>query len=184
MSTDYPGIPTVARRYWRDYTIAVSAAVLLLFFTGAVAAFAVNVLLPGSEWFLFISATGLVFHFAALFLKDVWRGEYEPEQTTYSSAGEMLALIIVVGTFLSTLLLIGTYGAHLIAYSLGMHPAIAAFVAAYYPVADILLMRRKHHTPGAIALIGSVLVINTAINIHHSVIEVLPVVGKRHRPHS
>jgi len=184
MSAEYPGLPTVARKYWRDYLISAGAWALVTAFTGAAGALIVLVLLPEALWLYVVAAVSLGLHYAALFVTDVWRGEHEPNQTTFSSPVMLLALVIVVGVMMSAVLLFATWLGYVAETFLGA-PAILAFgLAAYYPVADVLVMRRGFYTLGAVAILATVVVIDTVINLRQATLETLPVVGKRRRPQS
>lgn len=182
MSTHYPGLPSVARHFWSQYLSAVIAMTTMLVFTGAAGAVALLYLAPSGIYFFLLGVVSLILHSAALFVKDVWKGEYEPNQTTFASATALLSVIVILGVFLSTILLIGTAGSLLISGLLDMPTIVAAGVAAYYPVADLSLMRREITTPGALVFLGVVVVINAVFDIHRSVVESLPVIRRARRP--
>lgn len=184
MSNEYAGLPAVAREYWRDYFVAFTGTFTLLLFTGSVTAVLVISFQPEAIWYFIIASTSFVLHFSALFLRDVWVGDYEPSQTTYSSARDLLAAISVIGTWFTVILLIATYGGYLSANLFDIPFLLTAGFSAYYAVVDTLLIRRGLYTPGAVTLLVTIILMNTAVNIHRSVIDALPVIGKRQGPHS
>jgi hypothetical protein len=184
MSTEYPGLPSVARGFWYIYLLALAGGLTLLTFTAAIAAVVVLIFTPEAGWFLLIASVGYLLHSAVLLVNDIRTGEYEPSQASYSSAKEIMAVILLVGVYQSTVLLIGTGGAFLIESTLAWPAVVAVAVAAYYPVADLLLMRQGVKTPGAIAFLAVLIAVDAILNIHQSTVNVLPVIGKRRRPQS
>lgn len=183
-SVTYPGLPTVARQYWQAYANTVVAIGLVLLFTGAAGALAILTFLPAAKWYFAIAAAGLIVHAAALFIRDVARGEYDPSQTTFSTASQLLVVVVLVGVFQSTILFFGAVSGYLLATTLGWPVIVAAGAAAYYPVLDLVLMRREWYTPGALAFVAVTLAAATLFNIHQSVLDAIPLVGKRRRPQS
>jgi hypothetical protein len=181
MSTEYPGLPRLARSYCRAYLASIGAWALFIAFTGAVGALLVLALVPEALWLYIIAAVSLVLHYAALFIKDVWQGEYEPGQTTFSSPVMILALVIVVGVMEATVLLLATGIGYIAGTYFGASTIVAFGIAAYYPVLDTVILRRGHYTPGGMAMMVSILVIDTVINLRQAAFDVLPVVGKRRR---
>ena len=184
MSTQYPGLPTVATQYWRQYTKATAGIGAMVLFTGALGALSVFTLVPDAKWFLVFAIVGIIVHTAALSLRDLRRGEYDPSQTTFSTSAEVVAGFILLGVYESTLLIIGTGLAYWLSATIGVPFIFAAAVAAYYPIADVLLIRREQKTPGYLAMLVVALLMGTMVNIHISISEALPVIGKRRRPQS
>lgn len=184
MSAEYPGFPAVAKQYWRDYALATLGFAISLVFTGAVGALAIVTLLPAATGFFVLAAVSLVLHWGALFIRDVYSGEYEPNQTTFSSTTALFATIVIIGVFETVLLLIASVGGYAVSELLGGPALVAGAVAAYYPVSDIVLATRGWKTPGKIAAIATFLVVNTVLNIHRSVVDVIPIFGTRRRPQS
>lgn len=184
MSVEYSGLPSIARRYWNDYSYAVLAMATLILFTGAIGAVVILTFIPAAKWFFLIGSVSFVLHSAALFLRDVWTGEYEPSQTTFSSVTELLALVVILGTVFSTILLIGSAGSYLLAEVFAWPKIVGVALAAYYPVIEIILMRHYKYTPGSIVFVGAVLAVSAVVNIHQSIIDILPIIGNSHRPHS
>lgn len=182
MSTGYSGLPAVARRYWRDFTYAFIGSITLVLFTGAFAAVVVLTLLPAAKWYFLIAVVSFVVHFAALFVKDVWTGEYDPSQSTMYTAAAFLALVMILGTTFSTMLLIGTIIGYFLSIVFGDLVIIGVATAAYYPVLEVLLIRQGVKTPGGLVFQGTALAIMTVINIHKSIAEALPVIGRQRRP--
>jgi hypothetical protein len=180
--SQYSGIPHVARRYWQDYFSAALAMAAVLVFTGSVGAVVVYTFLPEGVDFFLLSAISLTLHSAGMYLKDTWSDEYDPDQTQFSSSTQIFAMIVLVGVFESTLLLISAVGA--VAFT--MIPQVPSIVpilfAAYYSVSDLILVRRGYRTPAAFVLIGAALVLQTVFNIHRATVDMLPVIGKRRRP--
>lgn len=183
MSTRYPGFPAVAKRYWQSFLLASLGIGMFLTFTGAIAAVVVLVFLPDAAWFFSLAVVSLVLHSAAFFVRDVQRGEYEPEQTTFSSPILLLAVVVLVGVLVSTLLLVATGGAYIVHEIIGGPLLVAAGIAAYYPVVDVALTRRGWWTPAAVAYVGTAVLVSALLNIHRSVIDALPVFGMRRQLH-
>lgn len=182
MNTEHPGLPTIARNYWRQYVYSVFGMTSLVVFTGAFGAVIILMFLPEAKWYFLLGAVSFVFHMAGLFIRDVRRDAWEPSQTTLSSASQILAIVILLGVVESTLLLIGTIGGYVINTVFELPVVIAALVAAYYPVLDIVLMRNDRYTPGALVFLIAILVIDAVINIHESVLSAIPLIGKPRRP--
>lgn len=181
MSTQYAGLPAVARRFWRAFSIAFVGMSALLIFTGALAAVVVLVALPEAIWYLLIGGVVYVLHTAGMFINDVRSGEYEPSQASHSTATELLTMIIIVGAYQSTILLIGTGVGYMAETLPGVPVIFAAVIAAYYPVIDTVLLRRGWRSPGALVA-GSVLRIASAIlDIRDTVMVAIPVIGPRRR---
>ena len=181
MSTEYAGIPTVARRFWYVYSLAVISGVASFIFTGSFAAVLVLLFAPDAASLFLVASVSYILHSAALFVSDIRTGDYEPSQSSYSTPKELLAIIVVMGTYQSTVLLIGVGGGMLAQSMLGTSTAIATVIAAYYPVADMVLMRRGWMTPGSIAALVVVMIVDTLINIHKSVVDTIPVIGRNRR---
>lgn len=153
-------------------------------FTGAIGALIVLAVVPEAIWLYVIAAASYILHSAALIVKNVREGDYDPGQMTFSSPVHLLAVVFVVGVFESTILLVATglaYGLHVV---LAAPMLLVLAVAVYYPVADLAALRRGIYTPGILAMIATVLVIDTVITLRQAVLESPPVVGKRRRPQS
>lgn len=184
MSTEYPGIPTVTKRYWQTYMTAAIGLGISYTFLGSLAGIITLTLLPGASW-LFVFALGtFILHTAALFVKDVREGDFDPSQSTFSSKAEYLAMTILWGSVETTLLLVGTVAGYALITLGGAPFALGVLVAAYYPVVDIVLMRRGWYTVGAVVAIIVVAAIDMVVDIHRSWITSLPVIGTRRRPQS
>lgn len=184
MSTQYPGYPALARSYWRVFLKATVGLSMVLAFTGALAGLIVLVFLPETLWFFILAAASFVLHGAALFIRDVHRNEYEPDQTSFSSPVILLAMIVLIGVLVSTLLLIASAGAYAVYVLLGWPAIVAAGVAAYYPVVDLVLMRNGRWTPAHIVFICTLVILSTLLNVHSSLMRGLPVLGRQKRPQS
>lgn len=184
MSTQYPGLPAVALRYWKRYMIATLGMAVTVLFAGAAGAVVVFALVPDAKWYLAFAVGALILHSAALYLRDLRHGEYDPSQTTFSSPIEILALFVLLGVLESTLLLIGTGLGYGLDNAFGAPFILAAIIGAYYPVVDVLLMRRGWKTPGVAVMIAVALLMSTVIDIHISISKALPIIGTRRRPQS
>lgn len=184
MSAEYPGLPRVARGYWHDYLVAFIGLGVFFLFTGAVGALVVLAFFSEAVWLYLLGALSFILHLAGFTVKDVWKGDYEPTQTTFSSTIQLLVLVIISGTYQTTVLLIGTALGYAAFTILGLPVILAAAFAAYYPVIDVVLTRRISYTPGYLAMLLTVVTIDTVLNLHRSLIESIPVVGKRKRPQS
>lgn len=182
MSTRHPGFPAVAKRYWQAFLLVSLGCGALLVFTGAIAALVVLLFLPEAIWFFLLAAASLVLHTAALFVRDVRNDEYEPGQTAFSSPIVLLAFVVLVGVLLSTLLLVATAGAYVAVEIFDGPVLVAAGIAAYYPVVDVVLGRRGWWTPGTIAFAGTLVLVSALFDVHRSVIEALPVFGGGRHP--
>lgn len=182
MREEYPGLPNIARHFWRHYLISVAGFGTLLLFMGAISAIIVRTFLPEAIWYLVIAGLSYVLHTAALFISDLWNGDYDPSQTTFSSAPQVLGVIVVMGVVYSTILLIGTVGAFVLSTVFETGWIAAAGFAAYYPVLDTVLMRRKRLSPGAVAFLSVLFILGTVLDIHSTIVESFPVIGKRERP--
>lgn len=182
MSTEYAGLPAVARRFWYVYSLAVISGITMLIFTGAIAAVIVLLVAPDAVTFFLIASVSYILHNAALFVTDLRTGDFEPSQSSLSmTPKELLALIIVMGTYQSTTLLVATSGALAFQSVLGIPAAFAAVAAAYYPVADLVLMRRGWPTPGEITVRIVIALVDAILNIRELAVGSLPVIGKRRR---
>lgn len=184
MSTEYPGLPSLARNYWRDYIYSVVGLTSIVAFTGAFGGIIVLLIIPEAKWFFVLTAVSFIFHMAGLYVRDIWMENYEPSQIALSSASHILAVVILLGVVASTILLIGTAGGYTLHTLLDTPAIIAGAVAAYYPVLDIGFMRRGRPTPGAITFVMVMTVIDAVLNIHESVIDTLPLIGSRRKPQS
>jgi len=140
-------------------------------------------LLPGAEWYYALATVSFVVHIAATGTNDILKGDFEPSQTTYSSAKDVLAVVVVVGILVTTVLLIPTIASYVMLV-LDLPTLAAAVVAAYYPVGDLYLQRRGFWTPTSVAMFVTVAVMVEVVNIHQSVLEAVPVVGRHRRPQS
>jgi hypothetical protein len=182
MSESYPGLPAVAKAYWKSYGYAAVGGGIATAFAGSFGALVAHLYVPAAVPFYGIAFVSLVIHVTAMYVHDLWRGEYEPEQMTWTTRGLIFALVIVVGTLFSGLLLGGAVLGAVADSVLSLPTVVAAALAAYYPVADVALMRRGLVTPGAALLLGVTLVAQVIFDIHGSVTDKMPVFGQRHRP--
>lgn len=179
MSAEYPGLPAVAKAYWTGFIRATISMVLLFVIVGSFAGLVVLSVRPGAMDYFILGATVLVFHLAAFALKDVWLGKYDPAQTEWSSWTLFIAVLILISVFLTTLMLISSFGAHYMA-SLGSEWATLAWVfAAYYPVVDLVLIRQGVITPGRLMMTGTAVVISLVFNLHSELVKSVPVIRSR-----
>lgn len=184
MTQRYPGIPSLAKEFWADYTAALIGAGLLVLIAGSAGGLFISQLFPNALPFYTIAAVSLVIHFAAMFLKDVWAGEYEPSQSTWANPALIFAVIVILGVQISGILLISTGAALAIVYFTNLNPIIAVIVAAFYPVVDFALIRSEIMTPGLLLAVGALLIVEAVFNIRDTVAELIPVLGRRYRPQS
>jgi len=182
MSDKYPGLPEVTRLYWKHLSRAAVAAAIPFIFTGSFAALILSTFEPRGLPYFWLAIAALIVHVAAFMLRDVWSGEYDPNQTEFTSWTQLVVLYIVLAIHLSTVLLIGSLGGLGIS-GIVQNTQIAGWAfAAYYPVMDLIWMRRGHWTPGGVALIGSAVVAGMVFNLHQSLVDSLPIIGNNRRP--
>jgi hypothetical protein len=184
MSSEYPGFPTVVKLYWRHLTQAFAGVALAFVFMGSFTALLLSTTFSKALPFFWAAAASLIIHSTALGVKDVWTGQYDPNQTEFASWMQLVALYVISGIFISSLLLIASVGAALMPTALGAPPSLAWVFATYYPVADMVAMRNKIWTPGYTILLGTALLIGIVFDIHQSLLDSLPILGDRHRPQS
>lgn len=184
MSVTYPGLPVVARRFWRAYLLWSVSMLAVTAITGAIGGVLVLWFLPNATGYLVLAGVFFGLHMGALAIRDIRAEEYDASQATFSSAKELIAIVIVLGAWVSTLLLIGTIVAYILEARFGAPIIVTVLVAAYYPVLELLLTRRGWRTPGVIAINGTIIGINTIVDIHQSVVDTMPVIWKRRRPQS
>jgi len=182
MSTRYPGLPKVAVAFWLRYPFVVFGVLIYIAFAGGLGAVGAFLIDPTVVALYAVGALSLSLHAAAMFLKDVRTEEYDPDQTNWTSGIQILLIMILMGTLYSTMLLIGASGAFIIAQYSGVSLELAAVFAAYYPVVDMSLMRRGHWTPSVVAFRIVAEIISLAFDIHNSLPDELPLVGKNLGP--
>lgn len=184
MSANYPGLPAIAIRYWESYLKALFTFAVIIIIAGSFGGVIVFLAAPEAIDFYGIAGLVLAFHSAAFYIMDVWRGEYEPNQTQLATGTQIFAAIVALGVYLSGILLIATGIGTLIAASVRLPLIYAALVAAYYPVLDLTIMRRGWKTPGVALLVIVMVVVDSLFGLHESVADLMPVIGRRHRPQS
>lgn len=184
MSTQYPGFPRTAVRYWLDFWKASVGMIILLLITGALGALVVLMISPESVWLYAIAAAGFALNSAGIYVRDVREGDFDPDQTNFGSTVEFLALIVMLGAVESTVLFLGTAtGVAIIEFT--TLPVFAAILAAaFYPIIDLVLLRRGVPTPGALMMMAMAIVLGGVLNLHKSRFESLPVFGRKKRPQS
>jgi len=183
MSNEYQGLAKVALQYWQAYIKGFLGLGTALIILGSAAATIVLLFLPEAKWYLALAWLSYIMHSTALFVKDVWRDEFEIGQTTYSSHAHLIAIIIVMGAMESMLLLMATAGAYAIqAYT--AYPLLAAGFAMYFAVADLLAQRRGIRSPGWAVGYSVAWLIVAVVDIHRAVLSEVPIIGSRRRPQS
>jgi hypothetical protein len=184
MSIQYNGLPTTALKYWSVFTKTTVGMLMFITFTGAVGAFLVFAVAPEFLWLFVLGAASVAIHVSALFTRDVHRGRADMDQTEFASWQSMFALVIVFGFVESTVLLAGTGTAILIVEVTSL-PIFAAMVAAaYYPVVDILLIRRGVWTPGGVMMGLTFIAVSTIMDFHDSLVQTIPIFGGNRRHQS
>ena len=184
MNIEYDGLPTTARHYWSVFTKLTIGLLMFITFTGAVGAFLVFVVAPEFLWLFVLGAASVAIHVSALFIRDVHRGRADIDQTEFASWQSMFALVVVFGFVESTVLLVGTGTAILLVKVTGL-PIFAAMVAAaYYPVVDILLIRRGVWTPGGVMMVLTITAVSTIMDFHDSLVHTMPIFGRNRRHQS
>jgi len=184
MSTEYPGLDAVARHYWQSYLKSVAGMGSVLLITGSLAAVVVLVALPEAVWYLVAAGVTYVLHSAGFLVRDIWTGDFEPSQSTFSSSKEFIALIVILGALTSTILLIGSVGGYVLTSVVGLPAVVGAGFAMYYAVVDLVLTRRGWWTPGVVVMLGVAYAIAAVVDTHRSLVGTLPVVGKRRQSQS
>lgn len=181
MSNQYPGFPTVATHFWRDYLSSSVGMGLYVLMTGALGALVTMLVAPDFLLYYILGGVSLALHMTGMFISDVWKGRYDPSQTSFSSGIAQLLMFITLGVYTSSVLLIGTAGLSF-GQSLGLPALAGVLFVAYYPVADITAMRRGLYSPGGLMIIALTLVFSMLFNIRTDYLESLPIVGHRRRP--
>jgi len=184
MSQEYPGIPALAMVYWKGYVLSLIGAGIGVLIAGSVGALTVSQLFPSAFPLYAIAMVSVVVHLAAMYLYDVWAGDYDPEQATWTTPAQVFAMIVVLGFQISGMLLIATSLGLLTIVFAELSIVFAALLVAYYPVIDVAFQRKGYLTPGAVLFIVGVLGVEATFNIHETMAEFIPVVGKRYRPQS
>ena len=183
MSTEFPGIPELARRFWVDYTRAVVGVLIVFLFTGSFGALVVFLIQPSATPYLFLASVSMILHLSTFILKDIWSGEIDTEQTEFSSLIYLIASIVVIGVLFSTLLTVASIGASVFAvYAPESVTLLAWGFAAYYPVAEMVLISKGHWTIARLLAFASLVMFGFILDIHRSQFDELPFIGGRHGP--
>lgn len=183
MPTSYRGLGRTAQAYWKAYATVFVSATVLFVLTGSAIALGLNWVYPQATPLVGITVVSLSFHMAVLYVRDVWAGEYNPDQTQVASSRSLFALLLIAVAFAAVFVALGTVAGLAVAYAIGDVPYAAAVAATYYPVFDLVGLRRGHWTPGSIVLAGVVTVLASALDVRRTVFESMPVIGNRRRPH-
>ncbi len=181
MSPQYVGLPTAARNYAASYFRALIPLGVVLAITGALGALIINFVYPEVFLFYGVAFASVSLHVSALYVRDVWGGDYEPSQTEFASGSQFLAVLIVLGISDSGLLVLGTLVAAGAVW-MGAPLGAAVAIAAYYPVIDLVLLRNGYWTPGAIITAAGAWAIVATMNVPNTLVGSLPVIGKGKRP--
>lgn len=182
MAKEYPNLKETAKEYWEDYTAALVSLSILFVFSGSGVVLILLQLYPSAVPLVTITVTSLIAHMSVLYVRDVWSGEYNPDQTKITSSRNLFAMMVVSITFAAVFISLGTaVGLVVTAVPIDI-PYLAAAAAAYYPVLDLLGLRRDLCTPGAIILFGISMVLASILNVQQAVFDSFPVIGNRRRP--
>ncbi|MFC3957812.1 hypothetical protein [Halovivax cerinus] len=181
-TTEYPGLPRTAVAYWEAYAGVLVSVSVLFGLTGSALVLALLELYPAAVPMMGIAVVSLVFHLAVLYVKDVWAGEYNPDQTHVASSRSLFALLLIAVAFAAVFIALGTLAGTTAAAVVDL-PYAAAFVATYYPVLDLLGLRRGLWTPGSLVLASVVFVLTSVLDVQQPMVESLPVIGTRQRQH-
>lgn len=177
----YPGLARTARDYWKAYVTVFASAAVLFGLTGVAIALALDVRYPTAVPLVGITVASLVVHIAVLYVRDVWAGEYNPDRTQVTSSRSRVAMVLISVAFAAVFIGLGTL-AGLAAAAVDV-PHAAAIAATYYPVCDLLGLRRGLWTPGSIVLAGVAVVLSSLLDVRRTVFDSLPVIGTRRGPH-
>ena len=180
MGPQYVGLPTAAKNYALSYLRAFLAFGMALLLLSSLGALLLNVISPNAMVFYLIALASVTLHLSAIYVRDVWDGEYDPGQAEFASASQLLAHLLVFGISQSALYILGAF-AGVAAILSGLPFVAAAALAAYYPVVDVVLFRNGYWTPsGLIAWVATWFVF-TVINVPSSLVDSLPVIWKRNQ---
>lgn len=177
MDSDHPGLPAIARLYWGQMTRFLVTIIMAFLFTGSVAALLIVLFEPEASPFFIVAAAAFVIHSAALMFVDVATGAYDPDQTEFASWAQLAAVLVVVGTVISTLMAIASFGGLLLSEELSGFSWVGWAFAAYYPVVDLLLVRNGYWTPGNVVSLIALTLVGVVLDIHYSLPESLPIFG-------
>lgn len=119
---------------------------------------------------------------SVLYVQDVWSGEYNPDQTEITSPKSFFAMMVVVIVFAVVFISLGTIAGLAVTIAAIDTPYLAAAVAAYYPVLDLLCMRQGRWTPGSVILSVSSILLASLLNVQRTIFDSFPVIGNRRRP--
>lgn len=180
---EYPGLARTATAYWEAYATVLVSAAVLFGLTGTAIALALNGSYPAAVPFVGIAVASLVFHVSVLYVRDVWSGAYDPDRTRAVSSRSVFAMVLIAVAFAAVFIGLGTLAGLAVAATAVDVPHAAVIAATYYPVCDLLGLRRGLWTPGSIVLAGAVVVLSSALNVRTAVVDSLPVIGQRQRPH-
>lgn len=178
---EYPGLVRTATDYWKAYATIVLSAAILFGLTGAAIAVALRGRYPAAAPLVGITVASLTVHLAVLYVRDVWAGEYDPDRTRVASSRSRVAIVLISVAFAAVFIGLGTLAGLAVA-GVGV-PYAAAIAATYYPVLDLLGLRRGLWTPGSIVLSGIVAALASLLDVRRAVVDSLPVIGNRRRPH-
>lgn len=180
---DYPGLVRTATAYWEAYATVLVSAAVLFGLTGTAIALALNVRYPAAVPLVGVAVASLVFHVAVLYVRDVWSGAYDPDRTQAASSRSVFAMVLIAIAFAAVYIGLGALAGLAVAAAAVDVPHAAVIAATYYPVCDLLGLRRGLWTPGSIVLAGVVVVLSSALDVRTAVLDSLPVIGQRRRPH-
>lgn len=139
-----------ALNYWREYAASGVGMVLVVFAASSLGGVVVSRVASAALHYYALAAASLGLHLAAMLVRDVRRGDFEPPDADGRDGAELLVGLAFVAWLVTPSLLAASVGA------LAVDPAVgwpaALLVALYYPVADFEVFRRAGLSPGTVPL--------------------------------
>lgn len=152
MSTRH-GLGGTALAYWREYASAGLGAVTASALLSIPAAGVVWGFFPDTGPLFVLAVLSFGLHLGAAFVRDVWRGEYEPGENTDVVLENTFSVIGILVLYVGPLMLLASVG--------GLHVGrlsgaslLGLAVALYYPVGDYELLKRGIPTPSSLPVFG------------------------------
>lgn len=174
------GLPRTATSYWKSYGALAVGSAAVTAFAGSFGGLVVLLAAPDAAIYYLIAAVSLTVHAPAMYISDRLAGRPSADETD-DELTLTPALVVVLGAFLSGLLLLAT-GASVALSVLGLPAFASVFVAAYYPVVDAWLSRRDLPSPSSLVYVLVVWVVLTVFDVRLP--DRIPVLGQLVTPQS
>lgn len=179
-----PGIQKLTISFWQAYS---RIAITWLFIIIAIGSFSIMmtvVFAPEASLFIVLSILGVITHFAAFMLRDLWTGKIVKKEIESVRNLPLVDQLVIFGGFwiyINTILLGGVASA-MFASTIVQSGMLALLLAIYTPVGDFYLVRKTGWSVGSgivILFLKILLLLGVVktISIQH-----LPLIGRKNRP--